>query len=370
MKFKIEGTEGAARAGAVELPRGSFLTPAFMPVGTQATVKGLSPEELRELGFRVILSNAYHLYLRPGHELVESMGGLHKFMAWDGLALTDSGGYQIFSLKGMIKLTDEGVTFKSHLDGSSHFIRPEDSMAIQRAIGADMVMALDECPPGDSDRIKLEAAVARTAAWLRRCRSVSLKSHQTLIPIIQGGTDREMRRRSADLTLEMDFDAHALGGLSVGEERGAMLDTVEFAAPLLPHDKPRYLMGVGMPSDILDAVERGIDMFDCVLPTRMGRNAAAFTSRGRINLRNAAHARDDSPIDPECDGACCRNFSRAYVRHLFMSGEIMAARITSFHNLAFYARMMALARKAILENRFASFKRDFEAKQNNGGVNE
>ncbi|HOX27960.1 MAG TPA: tRNA guanosine(34) transglycosylase Tgt [bacterium] len=363
MKYELEAASGAARAGRVELPRGAFETPAFMPVGTQASVKALSPDEIKETGAKVILSNAYHLYLRPGHETVEALGGLHKFMAWDRLILTDSGGYQIFSLKGLTKLTDEGARFRSHLDGSEHFIRPEDSMAIQRAIGADMVMAFDECAPGDAPREAVEAAAARTTAWAKRCRSVSLKEHQTLIPIVQGGVFPELRRRSAEEITALGCDATAIGGLSVGEERNAMLDTVEFTAPLLPADKPRYLMGVGMPMDILDAIERGVDMFDCVLPTRMARNGAAFTSTGRLNMRNAKHARDESPLDPDCECRVCRSFSRAYIRHLFVCGEIMAARLTSFHNLFFYAKMMQLARRAILEDRFKAFKFEFDSRQ-------
>lgn len=370
MEFKIEAKCGAARAGRVKLPRGGFETPLFMPVGTQATVKALSPEDLHEIGAAVLLSNAYHLYLRPGHEIIESLGGLHKFMAWDGLLLTDSGGYQIFSLKGLTKITDEGVTFRSHLDGSEHFIGPEENMRIQRAIGADMVMAFDECPPGDAPRPKIEEAVRRTAAWSKRCLAVPLKEHQTLIPIIQGGTDRELRRRSAESLAEIGFGAYAIGGLSVGEERAAMLDTVEFTAPLLPENRPRYLMGVGLPNDILDAVGRGMDMFDCALPTRMARNGTAFSRDGRVNLRNARHAADPAPIDPECGCCTCRNFSRAYLRHLFMAGEIMAARLASFHNLFFYVRMMQLAREAIREGSFAKFKTGFTARFLSGGENE
>lgn len=362
MKFELEAKCGKARAGKVTLPRGEFETPAFMPVGTQATVKALSPQDLHETGARVVLSNAYHLYLRPGHETIEKLGGLQKFMGWDGLMLTDSGGYQIFSLKELTKLTEEGVRFKSHLDGSEHFIRPEDSMAIQRAIGADMVMALDECPPGGAGRKAVESAVARTTAWARRCRAVPLKDHQTLIPIVQGGVDHEMRRISAESLREMGFPAFAIGGLSVGEERNAMLDSVEFTAGLLPENGPRYLMGVGMPMDIIDSIERGADMFDCVLPTRMARNSAAFTSSGRLNLRNAVHQTDPGPLDPECECYTCRNFSRAYLRHLFMAGEIMAARLTSFHNLFFYAKIVSLARRAIIEGSFDSFKKNMESR--------
>ncbi len=367
LKYEIEAESGAARAGRVTLPRGSFETPVFMPVGTQATVKALSPDDLRETGARVLLSNAYHLYLRPGHETIESLGGLHRFMAWDGLLLTDSGGYQIFSLKGLTRLGDDGVAFRSHIDGSEHLIRPEDSMAIQRSIGADMVMALDECPPGGAERAVVESAVARTTEWARRCRAVPLKEHQTLIPIVQGGVDCELRRRSAESLMEMGFPAYAIGGLSVGEERGAMLDSVEFTASLLPAGGPRYLMGVGMPDDILESVGRGADMFDCVLPTRMARNGTAFSADGRVNLRNARHRADPAPIESDCGCYTCRNFSRAYLRHLFIAGEIMAARLTSFHNLYFYAKMVALARRAILDGRFDAFKNEFISRFSSGG---
>jgi queuine tRNA-ribosyltransferase len=362
LKFELEAKCGAARAGRVTLPRGEFETPVFMPVGTQATVKALSPEEIRNTGASVILSNAYHLYLRPGHEIIEKLGGLQKFMGWNGLMLTDSGGYQIFSLKELSKLTEDGVSFRSHIDGSEHFIRPEDSMAIQRAIGADLVMQLDECPPGGADRKKVESAVERSIAWARRCRTVPLKDHQTLIPIVQGGIEHELRRRSAESLMDMGFPAYAIGGLSVGEERGAMLDSVEYTTSLLPENGPRYLMGVGMPMDILDSIERGADMFDCVLPTRMARNTAAFTSDGRINLRNAKHREDPGPLDPECDCYTCRNFSRAYLRHLFVAGEIMAARLTTFHNLFFYAKIVALARRAIIAGNFDGFKKNMESR--------
>jgi queuine tRNA-ribosyltransferase len=341
-----------------------------MPVGTQATVKALSAEDLHSIGAPVLLSNAYHLYLRPGHEVIESLGGLHRFMAWDGLLLTDSGGYQIFSLKGLSKITDDGVTFRSHIDGSEHFIGPEANMSIQCAIGADMVMAFDECPPGGAPREKVEAAVIRTTEWALRCRAVPLKDHQTLIPIVQGGVDPELRQRSCESIVEIGFPAYAIGGLSVGEERAAMLDTVEFTTGLLPRECPRYLMGVGMPLDILDAIERGADMFDCVLPTRMARNGTAFSAAGRVNLRNARYKSDSSPIEPECGCYSCANYSRAYLRHLFMAGEIMAARLTSFHNLYFYAKMMRLAGKAIRSGGFERFKCDFENKYSSGGQDE
>ncbi len=367
MKFEIEARQGRARAGRVTLPRGSFDTPVFMPVGTQATVKSMSPHDLHNIGAKVILSNALHLFLRPGHELIDSLGGLHTFMAWDGLILTDSGGYQVFSLKNLMKLTDAGVTFKSHIDGSEHFISPEKSMAIQRAIGADMIMALDECPPADADRAHIVKAVRRTTEWAGRCRSVKLKDHQTLIPIVQGGTDVELRKQSAESLVEMDFTAYAIGGLSVGEEKAAMLDTTEATTGFLPEHCPRYLMGVGMPLDILDAIERGVDMFDCVLPTRMARNGAVFTTEGRLNLRNARFKDDPGPVDPDCECYTCRNFSRAYMRHLIMAGEITAARLATFHNLFFYAKITDIARRAIREGTFNKVKKELAEPYSSGG---
>jgi len=368
MNFNISAKCGNARTGKVKLPRGEFDTPIFMPVGTQATVKSLSPEELYDIGAPVILSNSYHLYLRPGHKLIEEMGGLHSFMNWKDLILTDSGGYQIFSLKALTKISDEGVGFQSHIDGSHHFITPEISMEIQRSIGADMVMAFDQCPPANAGLDDIRIAVDRTTKWLKRCSGVALKDHQTLIPIIQGGTSPELRTYSAESILEMDFPALAIGGLSVGESKTDMLDTLDHLRPALPESKPRYLMGVGMPDDILEAIDRGIDMFDCVLPTRMARNGTAFSFNGRVNLRNAKYKNDPNPIEPECECYTCRNYSRAYIRHLFMSGEIMASRLTTFHNIFFYVRMLQLARKAIINDEYKSFKEDFLIRYFNGGT--
>jgi len=367
LEFEIEAKEGMARAGRATLPRGRFDTPVFMPVGTQATVKALSPEELADIGFSVVLSNAYHLYLRPGHGIVESLGGIHRFMAWPGLVLTDSGGYQVFSLKSLVKVTDEGVGFSSHIDGSRHFMTPEDNMEVQKAIGADMVMALDECPPGGADRETVRRAVDRTLHWAGRCRAVPLKEHQTLIPIVQGGVDREMREECAEKLVEMGFPAYAVGGLSVGEEKEAMLDTVEHTAGALPEESPRYLMGVGMPDDVFEAAARGMDMFDCVLPTRMARNGSVFTFDGRMNLRNARYRDDPEPVEPGCECYTCRNFSRAYLRHLFVAGEIMAARLATFHNLFFYATITAIIRRSIREGTFEKEKERVIARYAAGG---
>lgn len=367
MKFEIHATCGAARAGTVTLPRGSFDTPVFMPVGTQASVKAMSAHDVMDCGYNLILSNAYHLYLRPGHELLDSLGGVQKFMAWPGLALTDSGGFQIFSLKSLMKLTDEGMEFRSHIDGSKHFMSPEDNMGVQKAIGADMIMALDECPPAGADKKHILDAVERTVKWVARCKTVSLKSHQTLIPIIQGGVDPDMRRLCVEEIVPMGFNSYAIGGLSVGEEKPAMMDTVQFTTSILPHAAPRYLMGVGMPDDIFNCVERGVDMFDCVLPTRVARNGLAFTMDGRVNLRNACHRDSDIPIEADCGCYACRNFSRAYIRHMFIAGEIMGPRLTTFHNLFFYARITALIRSSIKDGTFNDVKNKFIERYDTGG---
>lgn len=367
MKFHIHSRCGAARSGTVTLPRGTFETPIFMPVGTQATVKAMSAHDIMDCGYNLILSNAYHLYLRPGHELLDSLGGVQKFMAWPGLVLTDSGGFQIFSLKSLMKLTDDGMEFRSHIDGSKHFMRPEDNMNVQKAIGADMVMALDECPPAGADRKHLESAVQRTIKWADRCKRVQLKDHQTLIPIVQGGTDPEMRKFCVEELTTMNFSSYAIGGLSVGEEKPAMMDTVQYTASILPENAPRYLMGVGMPDDIFQCVERGVDMFDCVLPTRVARNGLVFTMDGRMNLRNACHRNSDVPIEDDCQCYTCRNFSRAYLRHMFIAGEIMGPRLATFHNLFFYARITADIRKAIRDGSFDALKNNFLTRYNTGG---
>ena len=350
----------AARLGRLELPHASVETPVFMPVGTQATVKGMTPGDLEGLGFRLILGNTYHLHLRPGEDLIERAGGLHRFAGWDGALLTDSGGFQVFSLARLRQVTDDGVRFQSHIDGSTHLFTPESTVEIQRKLGADIAMALDECVPNPCEREAAERALERTQAWAARC----LEAHhaaggmacggwpQALFAIVQGATYRDLRERAAGELGAMPFPGYAIGGLAVGEDAATRNACVEWSVALLPADRPRYLMGVGYPLDIVDAVERGVDMFDCVLPTRSGRTAQAFTSRGTINLRNAAHAEDFGPLDPECDCAVCARHSRAYVRHLFQAGEMLAARLTTYHNLSFYAGLLRSLRSALQEGRF------------------
>lgn len=367
MEFKIKQQDGAARTGTCMLPRGAFETPAFMPVGTNATVKAMGPEDLKSIGAGIILSNAYHLYLRPGTDIVESFGGLHAFMGWDRLILTDSGGYQIFSLKGLTKIRDDGVEFRSHVDGSAHFMTPESNMAVQKALGSDIVMALDVCPAADAPSTEVHRALELTRDWARRCAAVPLLPHQRLFGIVQGGLDLDLRSRSAEDLLDLDLPGYAIGGLSVGESQEQMLETAAHTAALLPENKPRYLMGVGMPLDIVRAAAVGIDMFDCVLPTRMGRNGTVFTSHGRLNLRNAACKNDPRPIDEQCGCPACRTYSRAYLRHLFFCNEIMGPRLATFHNLTFYATMMCRIREAIAAGRFDEWKNEFENTYLNGG---
>ena len=367
MEFKIEATDNVARAGECSLPRGSFKTPAFMPVGTNATVKAMGPEDLKSIGAGIVLSNAYHLYLRPGTDIVASLGGLHNFMGWDRLILTDSGGYQIFSLKGLTKIRDDGVEFRSHVDGSTHFMTPESNMDVQKALGADIVMALDVCPAADAPAAEVMRALELTRDWARRCAAVPLHPHQRLFGIVQGGLDLDLRRRGAEDLLALDLPGYAIGGLSVGESQEQMLEVAAHTAALLPTDKPRYLMGVGMPLDIVRAVAAGIDMFDCVLPTRVARNGTVFTAGGRLNLRNAACKNDPRPIEENCPCPACRSFSRAYLRHLFFCNEIMGPRLATFHNLTYYATMMCRIREAILAGRFAEWKNEFENTYLNGG---
>lgn len=359
MEFKVEATSGKARAGVCRMAGGTFRTPLFMPVGTLGAVKALLPDELREIGAEVVLGNAYHLYLRPGVEVVEAAGGLGRFMAWDGLTLTDSGGFQVFSLHGLRKVDDEGVEFRSHLDGSAHHLTPEKCVEIQRRLGADIVMALDECVPYGAPRGEVEEAVRRTSRWAERCQREPLGEGQALFGIVQGGVDPELRRVSAEQLAALDFPGYAIGGLSVGEPMEQAFEVTAHTERFLPAGRPRYLMGVGMPPDVIEAVEQGMDMFDCVLPTRMARNGAAFTARGRVALRNARHRTSEQPIDPLCDCRVCRTHTRAYIRHLFMSGEINAARLATFHNVYFYVKMMARMRQAIVDDNFVSFKKDF-----------
>ncbi len=323
-RFHGEASRASARAGRFETAHGSVLTPAFMPVGTQGTVKGVTPEQLREIGPQVILGNTYHLGLRPGDELVAKLGGLHTFMDWDGPILTDSGGFQVFSLSGMRKITEEGVRFQSHIDGSMHFLSPERSMEIQANLGSDIVMALDECPPGRMERGKLEASMARTTRWLARCRDSALKPHQGLFAINQGGTHLDLRRRHLAEIMDIDaktpFQGFAVGGLSVGEPKPEMNATLAELVRELPEDRPRYLMGVGTPEDLLFGIEQGVDLFDCVLPTREARHGRLLTSRGRLNIKNAKHREADAPVDPACNCYTCRRFSLAYLHHIFRAG--------------------------------------------------
>jgi queuine tRNA-ribosyltransferase len=349
IKFEVlkKHRHSSARLGTLTTPRGKIDTPCFMPVGTQATVKALTRENLESLGAQIILGNTYHLYLRPGHELIRSLGGLHKFMNWPHPILTDSGGYQVFSLNKLAKITEEGVTFQSHLDGSSHFISPERSIEIQQALGADIIMAFDEPTPYPSDIQETDKSLKLTTLWAKRCKGAMSSDTQALFGIIQGGMHLDLRRKSAEQIIEIDFPGYAIGGLSVGEENNLMYDITEHTAPLLPENKPRYLMGVGTPEDLLKCSSMGVDMFDCVMPTRHARNGSLFVKEGKINIKNAQYKSDPGPIDPECSCYTCTNYSRAYLRHLTMAGEILAMHLLTLHNSTFYQQWMASIRKAI-----------------------
>jgi queuine tRNA-ribosyltransferase len=349
--------ETAARAGRWETPHGTVDTPLFMPVGTLATVKGITPAQLREVGVQQVLSNTYHLALRPGADVVEELGGLHRFMDWDGPILTDSGGFQVFSLAKLTKLDDEQAVFRSHIDGSLFELSPEKAVRIQEQLGADMIMCLDECPALPATDEAMIAAVDRTTLWAGRCKEAQRRDDQALFGIVQGGVSQAMRERSAAGLLPLDFPGYAVGGLSVGEEPAEMYRTLDFTVPLLPADRPRYLMGVGSPIDLIEAIMRGIDFFDCVMPTRNGRNSTAFTSAGRVKLRNKKHERDPSPLDADCNCPVCQRFSRAYLRHLFMAKEMLGPILVSWHNIAFYQRLLRDLREAIREKRVAEFHR-------------
>jgi len=349
-----------ARRGAVHTPHGVIETPVFMPVGTQATVKTMSPFELEEIGAGIILSNTYHLHVRPGEDLIAEAGGLHGFMNWQGAILTDSGGFQVFSLSDLRKISDDGVQFRSHLDGRPLFFTPEKVMEIENALGADIIMAFDECPPYPAERSYMETSLRRTLAWAERCKRAHRRpEEQGLFGIVQGGAYEDLRKASALALIELDFPGYAIGGLSVGEPKPVMHEVLSYTTPLLPPDKPRYLMGVGAPDDLFEGVERGIDMFDCVLPTRIARNGTVFTSKGRVVLKNAKYARDFAPLDDACTCKVCRNFTRAYIRHLLKADEILGIRLTSYHNLYFLLNLMGNIRTAIEENRFLSYKRAF-----------
>ena len=357
----LQDPASKARVGVMHTRHGDVPTPAFCPVGTQATVKSLSPRELVELGVPMVLANTYHLYLRPGAELIAQMGGLHRFMGWDRPILTDSGGFQVFSLRELRKMDDGGVTFRSHLDGSEHRFTPELVMAIQEQLGSDVAMVLDECAEPFDHSYNLEA-MRRTHLWAERCQLARTRGDQALFGIVQGGIFEDLREESARVLTRMDFDGYAIGGLSVGESRQDMFRILDLVVPLLPRDKPRYLMGVGSPDDLLEGVARGIDIFDCVLPTRLARNGAVFTFGGRLNLRNAANRDDPGPIQEGCTCYACQNFSRAYLRHLLTSKEILGLRLTTIHNLHFLLELMRTARQAVLEGRFVALKEAFLAR--------
>ena len=357
-RFEVHKQSGRARLGTFHTPHGTIPTPIFAPVGTQANVKTLEPRDLEELQAKLILANTYHLYLRPGHELVQRMGGLHKFMAWNGPILTDSGGYQVFSLAHQRKLDDDGVTFRSHLDGSLHRFTPERVMEIEQALGPDIAMVLDECP----DPLNFEynkAALARTHHWAERCKAAHTRPDQALFGIVQGGIFPELREASARFLTTLNFPGYAVGGLAVGETKEEMNTTLDVTCPILPADKPRYLMGVGAPEDIIEAVCRGIDIFDSVLPTRVARNAALFTPDGRMNLRNAQYAEDPRPVQEDCGCYTCRTFSRAYLRHLYRAGEVTALRLGTIHNLYYLLDLMSKLREAIVEDRLDDLRATF-----------
>ena len=349
-----------ARLGRLHTPHGVIETPIFMPVGTQATVKAMTPEELKDIGSQIILSNTYHLYMRPGQDLIERAGGLHKFMNWDKPILTDSGGFQVFSLGPLRKIKEEGVEFRSHLDGSKHFLSPEKATEIQNALGSDIIMAFDECAPYPADRQYVKNSLERTTRWLERCKAAhKYPERQALFGIVQGGMYKDLREQSAREITAIDLPGYAIGGLSVGEPKEMMYEVLDYTVPLLPEDKPRYLMGVGSPDDLLEGVLRGIDMFDCVLPTRIARNGTAMTSQGKVVVRNASYAEDFSSLDPECDCYTCRNYTKAYLRHLIKCNEILGARLLTIHNLHFLLKLMENVREAIREDRLLDYKKDF-----------
>lgn len=357
--FKLEAKSGEARAGEITTAHGKIQTPIFMPVGTRGTVKGLWQEELVEMNAQIILGNTYHLLLRPGHELIEKMGGLHKWMNWDRPILTDSGGFQVFSLSDLNKVTEEGVTFQSHIDGSKHLLSPEKSMEIQKALGSDIVMIFDECPKLPATKETLRESMELTLRWAKRCKDYELSSHQNLFSIIQGGLYEDLRTECMERLIELDFPGYALGGLSVGEKNAEMVDFLNSFTPKMPEHKPRYLMGVGKPLDILNGIRAGIDMFDCVLPTRNARNGQFLTTHGPLNIKNKRFQYDGGAPDPECECKVCKSYSRSYIRHLHNVGEYLAGQLISFHNLHFYLRMVERAREAIIANTFEAYYKEF-----------
>ncbi len=360
-KITHRSSECGARIGEIETPHGVVNTPVFMPVGTQATVKGMSPDRLSDLGAEIVLSNTYHLYLRPGHEVIERLGGLHRFMGWDGPILTDSGGFQVYSLGELRKLSEEGVKFQSHLDGSTHVLTPEGAVSIQESLGADIIMCLDECTSYPSSYEDTKRSMELTLRWAERSKGAKggNNDRQALFGIVQGGMYEDLRRESVAGTVDIGFPGYAVGGLSVGESKGLMYEMAEIALSILPEDKPRYLMGVGTPEDLVNLSGMGADMFDCVMPTRNARNGTLFTSKGKVIIKNEKYKDDGVPVDDDCTCYTCRNFSRAYLRHLFMAGEILSSILNTLHNLHFYFSVIRGIREAIVGDRFLSFKEDF-----------
>jgi len=363
-EFDIRARDGQARVGTFKTPHGNLETPVFAPVGTQATVKGLTPEQLQEAGATLVLANTYHLYLRPGDELIASLGGLHEFMQWDQPLLTDSGGFQVFSLSEIREVDEDGVSFRSHVDGSMQRFTPEKAIQVQENLGADIIMAFDECAP-PYDLAYSQQAVRRTHNWAKRGARAKVRSDQALFGIVQGGVFHDLRKQSAEVIAGMDFPGNAIGGLSVGESKQEMFAMIEIVNAVLPENKPRYLMGVGTPEDLIQGVARGVDIFDCVLPTRLARHKAAFTAKGRINLTNAAYSSDPRPIDETCDCYTCRHFSRAYIRHLILAREMLAATLVSIHNIHLLVQLMADIRKAIKTSEYQQFIARFEHQYKN-----
>jgi queuine tRNA-ribosyltransferase len=367
MNFKVLKTDSnsSARTGILKTDHGDIQTPIFMPIGTQGAVKTVTPSELKTVKSQVILGNTYHLYLRPGTELINQAGGLHKFMNWDLPILTDSGGFQVFSLARLNKITDDGVEFQSHLDGSSHYLTPEKSMEIQRSLGSDIIMAFDECPPGDADIATIKSSVKRTKIWIDRCNRYLVENQpiynweQTMFPIVQGGVFSELRKQSAEDMIPFANCGIAIGGLAVGEEKSAMFEMIEVLDELLPKDQPRYLMGVGTPTDLIQAVQHGVDMFDCVIPTRNARNGQLFTSFGKVNIRNEKYKYDFNPIDENCECETCKNFTRSYIRHLFNIKEVLGLRLATIHNLHYYLNLMELMREYIQLGDFSKWSENY-----------
>lgn len=359
--FRVEHEDASsgARSGRIKTSRGEIQTPVFMPVGTQGSVKALTPEDLLSLGVEIILANTYHLYLRPGHERVARLGGLHDFMHWQKPILTDSGGYQVYSLGALRKISPEGVSFRSHLDGSGHFLTPELAVEIQEALGSDIAMCLDECTPYPVSYEYARFSHELTRDWAVRCKKARAKNDQTLFGIIQGGTFKDLRKESAEAIVTIGFEGYALGGLSVGEEKASRQEIMAYTLPLLPIEKPRYLMGLGTPEDLMEGVSLGADMFDCVLPTRNARNGMLFTRKGPLIIKKAEYAEDPQPVDPECLCYTCRNYSRAYLRHLYVSRELLSYRLNTLHNIHYFMELMHTAREAIAQDRFLEFKKDF-----------